>query len=176
VGRRHFFFVSALVALSIFATNAALAQGGPHKNQRSRNNPNKVMRRGHDFQRGPERALHLSPEERQTFRRNAERWLQMDPHQRDVLRERERVRRQQMKTEAEAVLRESGLRLENGARAQFEERYLQERRRIEQSLRQETEAKRQQQLPQLKERLKSEFLPHEASPAMSASPASSAKP
>jgi len=60
-------------------------------------------------------------------------------------------------------LRDTGLRLEGEKRAQFEQRYLQERRRIEHSLRQETDSKRQQQLPQLQERLKKEF--QEPSPA-----------
>ncbi|MEP6602570.1 MAG: hypothetical protein ABJB69_01320 [Spartobacteria bacterium] len=175
---RHFFSVSALIALSIFAGSNAFAQGGPRKH--AREHAQKFMRRGNDvrrsFEHGPQRALHLSPDERQTFQRNAERWLKMDPQQRNVLRERERVRREQMKNEAEAVLRESGLRLENGARTQFEERYLQERLRIERSIRQETEAKRQQQLPQLKERLKSEFQQHESSPAQTVSPALSVEP
>ena len=77
--------------------------------------------RGNDFRRGPQRMLHLSAEEQQTFRRNAERWLQMNPQQRNVLRERDRILRQRMKSEAE-LLRDSGLRLDNGAREQFEER------------------------------------------------------
>ena len=57
----------------------------------------------------------------------------------------------------DAALRDTGLRLEGEKRAQFEQRYLQERRRIEHSLRQEIESKRQQQLPALQERLKREF-------------------
>ena len=104
-----------------------------------------------------DRLFQLSPEERQTFKRNAERWLQMNPEQRNILRERERVRRQQMKNEAEAALRDSGIRVDPNARDQFESRYFQERKRIEHDLRQEVEAKRQQQLNELKERLKNEF-------------------
>lgn len=104
-----------------------------------------------------DRLFQLSPEERQTFKRNAERWLQMNQEQRNILREREKVRRQQMKIEAEAALRDSGIRVDPNARDQFESRYLQERKRIERDLRQEVEAKRQQQLNELKERLKTEF-------------------
>lgn len=104
-----------------------------------------------------DRLFQLSPEERQTFKRNAERWLQMNQEQRNILREREKVRRQQMKIEAEAALRDSGIRVDPNARDQFESRYLQERKRIERDLRQEVEAKRQQQLNELRERLKTEF-------------------
>jgi DNA-binding PadR family transcriptional regulator len=106
---------------------------------------------------GRDRLYQLSPEERQAFRRNAERWIQMNPEQQKVLREREKVRRQQLKVEAEAAMNQMGLRLDPNAQGQFEARYLQERRRIERALRQEVEAKRQQELPQLNERLKSEF-------------------
>src|SRR5438876_4909638 len=99
----------------------------------------------------------------------------MNPEQQKLLRERYNLHRQQLKNEADAALRQSGLRLDDSARDQFEARYLQERRKIERDLRQETEAKRQQQLPQLNERLKSEFQSHQGSPAASVSPMISPK-
>jgi hypothetical protein len=115
----------------------------------------------------------LTPEERQVFQRNAERWLRMNPEQQKMLRERETARRAQMKVEAEAAMRQMGLRLDPNAEGQFEARYMQERRRMERELRLEAEQKRQQQLPQLNERLKSEF---QAKPAGSATGAQSASP
>jgi hypothetical protein len=121
-----------------------------------------------------DRLFQLSPEERQTFKRNAERWLQMNPEQRNILREREKVRRQQMKNEAEAALRDSGIRVDPNARDQFESRYFEERKRIERDLRQEAEAKRQQQLNELKERLKHEF--QSPAPNTTTSPGGSSKP
>jgi hypothetical protein len=126
----------------------------------------------HDLRGGTEHVFQLSPEERQTFKKNAERWLQMDPQQRQILREREKAHREQLKTEADAAMRQLGLRLDQKAREQFESRYLQERRKIERALRTEVESKRQQELPQLNERLKSEFQPRQGtgSPAGSASP------
>jgi hypothetical protein len=155
--------------LSILAAPVALAQGNHNGRGRAGNN---AHRRPNQIHRGPERALHLSPEDRQTFQKNAERWLRMNPQQQSALRERERVLQEQRRREAEAFLRDSGLRLENGARQQFEQRYLQERIRIERSLRQEVETKRQQELQQLRERLKSESQPRQLSPApnLSASP------
>ena len=68
------------------------------------------------------------------------------------MREREKAYRDRVKVEVDGALRDSGLHLEGEKRTQFEQRYLQERRRIEYALRQETEAKRQEQLPALRER------------------------
>jgi hypothetical protein len=118
---------------------------------------------GSDFRNGRERWMQMPPEDRQVFRRNAERWMQMSPEERRVMREREKIYRTQVQREVDAALRDTGLRLEGEKRSQFEQRYLQERRRIEHSLRQEIDSKRQQQLPQLQERLKKEF--QEPSPA-----------
>jgi hypothetical protein len=81
----------------------------------------------------------------------------MSPEERTVLRQRENLRRAQIQRETEAALRDSGLRLDQQKRAQFESRYMQERRRMEQTLRQQIEAERQQQLPALIQQLKREF-------------------
>ena len=102
----------------------------------------------------------MPPEDRQIFRRNAERWMQMGPDERKILREREKIYRQQVQRDVDAALRDSGLRLEGEKRTQFEQRYLQERRRIEHSIRQDIESKRQQELPALQERLKKNFRNH----------------
>ena len=121
----------------------------------------------------------LTPDERQVFQRNAERWLRMSPEQQKMLREREQARRAQMRAEAEAAMRQMGLRLDPNAQGQFESRYIQERRRMERQLRMEAEARRQQQLPQLNERLKSEFQPNQGGAAnggQSASPTGTSKP
>jgi len=100
--------------------------------------------------------------------------MQMGPQERNLMREREKVHREQLRVEAEKALREAGLRLDQEKRDRFEERYLQERRRIERDLRQEAETKRQQELPVLQERLKKEF--QEPSPGAKSAPAISATP
>ena len=81
-----------------------------------------------------------------------------------------------VKVEVDGALRDSGLHLEGEKRAQFEQRYLQERRRIEYALRQETEAKRQEQLPALRERLKKEFQEPSPSVTSTSAPAASGSP
>jgi hypothetical protein len=67
------------------------------------------------------------------------------------------LRQQRIRTEADAALRDSGLRLEAEKREQYEQRYLQERRRIEQALRQELEERRRRELAPVVEQLKREF-------------------
>jgi hypothetical protein len=118
----------------------------------------------------------MPPEDRQIFRRNAERWMQMGPEERKILRDREKAYRDRVKVEVDSTLRDSGLRLEGEKRDQFEQRYLQERRRIEHALRQETEAKRQEQLPALRDRLKKEFQEPSPSGTSTSLPTGSSSP
>jgi hypothetical protein len=99
----------------------------------------------------------MPPAARQNFQRNAERWLRMSPEERNVMRQRENLRRDTIRRETEAALRESGLRLSPQERTQFESRYIQERRKVERTLRQQIEAERQQELPALIQQLKKEF-------------------
>ena len=79
------------------------------------------------------------------------------------------MRRQRIQREAQAALQDSGLQLEAEKRELYERRYMQERRRIERSLRQELDEKRQRELAPVVESLKKEF----AQPQGSASPVSS---
>lgn len=83
--------------------------------------------------------------------------MQMGPEERNVMRARERLRQARLRLEAEAALRDAGLRLDQPRRELFEQRYFQERRKIERELLLEAEAKRKQKLPALNDRLKHEF-------------------
>jgi len=73
------------------------------------------------------------------------------------MRQRENLRRETIKRETETALQDSGLHLNPQERAQFESRYIQERRKVEQSLRQQIEAERQKEIPALIQQLKKEF-------------------
>jgi Protein of unknown function (DUF3106) len=99
----------------------------------------------------------LSPEQRQIFRQNAERWARMTPEERTLMRQREKAHRQKLKNEADAILNQTGVHLDQEKRTRFEQRYIQERGKIERQLRQEIDAKRKQELPVLDERLKKEL-------------------
>jgi hypothetical protein len=104
-----------------------------------------------------ERWLALPPAAQQTFRRNAERWMRMSPEERNILREREKIRRERIKRETEAAVRDSGLRLTPQEQALFESRYMQERQKMEHALRQQLDAEREQQLSAVIQQLKKEF-------------------
>src|SRR5215468_62596 len=104
-----------------------------------------------------ERWLAMPPDARQNFQRNAQIWNQMSPEQRNLMRQRETMRRQIITREADAAVRDSGLQLNSQQRAQFESRYIQERRKVEQSLRQQIETERQKEIPALIQQLRKEF-------------------
>jgi hypothetical protein len=104
-----------------------------------------------------ERWLAMPPDARQNFQRNAQLWMQMTPEQRNLMRQRENMRRQIMTRDADAAVRDSGLQLNPQERARFESRYIQERRKVEQSLRKQIETERQKEIPALIQQLRKEF-------------------
>jgi hypothetical protein len=118
----------------------------------------------------------MSPDDRQRFKSNVERWLAMPPEQRRELRIQEGIRRERLQREAEAAMRESGLQLEAERRAQFERRYMEERRRIDRALRQEIRERRQRELTPVVEQLKKEFSQSQGSASPAASRSTSASP
>ena len=149
------------VGLSAFALFCSAAKGQPQSHR-------PVGRQPAGPSHGPpqgrpqvpstrDRLMAMPPAARQNFQRNAERWLRMSPAERNVMRQRENLRRETIRRETDAALRDSGLRLNSQERAQFESRYIQERRRVERTLRQQIESERQQQLPALIQELKKEF-------------------
>jgi hypothetical protein len=99
----------------------------------------------------------------------------MSPQERQVMRQREAFHRERIRRATEAALRDSGLMLDQEKRDLFESRYMQERRKIERSLRQQTETERQQQLPALIQQLKKEFQPQPLNGGATAKPAESPK-
>ena len=153
-------FVKVIATFSIFASFCALAQAQPQRSGGQQAAPHVVrppVGRPPPMRSTQERWRSLPPAARQDFRRNAERWMRMGPEERRIMRERENLRRAQIKRETESALRDSGLPLDQEKRSQFESRYIQERRRMEQTLRQQIENERQQQLPALIQQLKREF-------------------
>src|SRR5437763_861211 len=123
-----------------------------------------------------ERWQALPPEARQNVQGNAERWMRMSPEEQNVMRQRENLRREKIQRETEAALRESGLHLPSQERAQFESRYMQERRKVEQTLRHQIEAERQKELPALIQQLKKEFQIDQPAKSPATKPAESVNP
>ena len=81
----------------------------------------------------------------------------MNGEERKAFREQQQWRQLRLKRDAEAAIRDSGLQLEAERRAQFEQRYIEERRRIDQELRRELREKRQRELAPVVEKLKKEL-------------------
>src|SRR5438093_10777815 len=160
-----------VLALSVFALSCATEQAQPQGNRPAGRAARPTVSAPHGPPAGQgmgpahgpqgqsirERWMALPAEARQNFRRNAERWMRMSPEERNVMRQRENLRRQTIKRETEEALRDSGLRLNPQERAQFESRYMQERRKVEQALRQQIEAERQKELPLLIQQLTKEI-------------------
>ena len=117
----------------------------------------------------------MPPDARQTFQRNAELWMQMTPEQRNLMRQRENVRRQIITRDADAAVRDSGLQLSPQERARFESRYIQERRKVEETLRQQIETERQKEIPALIQQWRKEFQLDEPNKGSASKPAPSAR-
>src|SRR5882762_8610538 len=164
-----------IVALSVLALSCATAQGQPQQHRAVGRPPVGGPHGPPPSQSMRERWLAMPPAARQNFRRNAERWMQMSPEERNVMRQRENLRRETIKRETEAAVRDSGLRLSPQERAQFESRYIQERQKVERTLRQQVEAERQQQLPALIQQLKKEFQIDQPTKGPAAKPVESPK-
>ena len=151
-GRRDLYVVIAGGTFSLFVAGSLLAQDpapkvAPRESAPQPPAPAPASARFRD----------MSPEDRQRFQSNIERWKQMPPEERRELRTREGWRRERLKREADEALRDSGLELEAERRRQYEQRYIDERRRIERALRQELAEKRKRELAPVVEQLKKEF-------------------
>lgn len=109
------------------------------------------------FRAARERWRQMAPEDRQRLRTNAARWLELPPEERRQLRLRDGWRQERLRREAADALQNSGLQLEAEKRSLYEQRYLQERRRIERAIRQEAEEKRRREMAPVVEDLKKEF-------------------
>jgi len=99
----------------------------------------------------------LNPEQREQFRQNFARWISMTAGDKQSLRDLAEIRRKHMQDEIEEAITQSGLQLDPERRQMFIKRYTEERKKIEEALRKETEEKRGPRLEEMRNRLKSEF-------------------
>jgi hypothetical protein len=99
----------------------------------------------------------LSPEQRRQFRENLIKWMNLPPDDKKALRDAQEARKKHMQEEIEDALKSTGLELDPQRRQAFVKRYSEERKRIEENLRKETEEKRAPRLEELRQRLKTEF-------------------
>lgn len=171
-GPRRFYALVAATVLSLFASTA-LAQR-PHL--QSRGHASGVDRSRVQMRQENQRWQQMSPADQQRFRSNAERWHRMPVGTQRVFRAREIVRQERLKRDAEAAVRDSGLQMESEKRAQFEQRYVEERKRIEQQLRRELREKRKREMEPMVVRLKKEFAQPSSAPSADAKTTASPSP
>lgn len=112
----------------------------------------------------------LTPEQRKRFQENFVRWTNLSPEEKKALRDRDEVRKKLMQQELDAAVHESGLTLDGPRRAEFVKRYAEERRKIEEQLRKETNEKRKPLVKEMLGRLKAEFSAGETSSPSVAAP------
>lgn len=105
-----------------------------------------------------ERFRQLPPEAQERFRQNWSRWRGMKPEEREKLMDRGLQERQRMEDVIDSALRESGLDLTADEREVFRLRYRQERRKLEEELRDEVSKMREERVEAMVERLKGEFV------------------
>lgn len=123
--------------------------------------------KGHERRHGPDlspefenvrKALEaLTPDQQKRFHENFLRWSNMSPEAKKALRDRDEYRRKRMFEDIEEAIREAGLTLDRERRGQFVKRYIEERRKIEDQLRKDLEAKRKPLVAELIAKLKVEF-------------------
>jgi len=107
----------------------------------------------------------LSPEQRADLWRVVWAALNLPPDKRQMLLGLEDERRNKAREEIDRALEESGIQVDEERKKAFVARYFEERRVIEERLRRETDEKRRQLLPAMRERLKAEFQTQAGSPA-----------
>lgn len=104
-----------------------------------------------------ERIEKMSEKDRQHFLENFSKWNDMNDGERREFREKFRSVRKLMREDAEKALKQTGLSLDPDRQEVFQLRYMQERRRIEQHLRETMNKQREELLKQATEKLKAEF-------------------
>ena len=122
----------------------------------------------------------MAPKERERFMENLQRWKSMGEDERRKLKEAGRDDWSRMREEVNKTAKDLGLTLDRDQREMFELRFRQERRKVEQKVREQMDAIRQPLLKEMRDVLGQEFggaaLKPGFSPAPSASPAPVASP
>lgn len=99
----------------------------------------------------------LSPGDQKKFVDNLLQWRSMSPEEQELLRDRDLIRREKIAEEIQDAIAKSGLYLDEDQKEVYQLRYTQERRKIEDAIRKQTDAMRATMLNEMLARLKAEF-------------------
>ena len=101
----------------------------------------------------------MTPEERDRWMRRFRDWADMPPEKKKALADREEFFKRKMREDVEAAEKELGIELNEEQKKLFADRYIEERRKVEEELRREMEASRGPKVKALIEKLRQEFAP-----------------
>ena len=99
----------------------------------------------------------MAPEERQNWLRRFREFADLPPERLRELKDRQEMFRRKMREDVDTAIAVTGMKLDDEQRRRFTERYAEERRKIEEELRQQLEALRKPKVDALIEKLKGEF-------------------
>ena len=159
VGQARLLIVPAFFAASIYAQSPA-PSGAPGSTSATPHPHRAGPRKGPpspEFDDVRKALSALTPQQRQRFAENFRRWATLPPQEREALADRETLRRQKRLEEIETAMKKADLQLRGERRTQFARRYTEERRKLEETLRQEMEARRGPALDEIIARLKKDF-------------------
>jgi len=109
----------------------------------------------------------MSPEQRKQLRANLQQWKTMSKEEHQALRLLAEKRRQRLEQNVDDFIKSNGWDFDPDTRQKLIERFAQERKTIEETLRKEMDEKRRPMIREMKEKLKAEFAPLAASPSPS---------
>ncbi len=155
--------VLAAVALATsgIAQEPPQGVGDGKRDEKKEGDRGKHYREGKD--KSPEmqnvrRALEaLSPEQKKRFEENFYKWSNLPPEEKKSLRHRDESRRKRMAQDIDEAIQKAGLTLDQTQKEQFSQRYTEERRKLEEELRNEMNEKRQPRLEAIVGKLAKEF-------------------
>lgn len=162
-GRRPILALLTAVGMGCsVAVVAAQPPGPPERPSRPESGKHFFPRLGPDGDAMRERTMReiqkLSPEQRTDLWKVVWAVLNLPPDKRQMLLGMDEERRNKAREEIDRAMQENGIHLDEERKKAFIARYFEERRMLEERLRREADEKRRQLLPEMRERLKKEFV------------------
>lgn len=181
-----FAWIALVIAMPVLATDPAgspdkAASSNPaNEKNSSGDNQKKPEKKEFDLNKLPghirEKLEKMAPQEREKFLQNMRRWEQMGKDDRDRIKEVGRQEFKRMREEMDKLANAFGLAPDSDARKQFESRYREERRKVEQKVVEQLKSIRKPLMDEMHDHLRKEFSPAAVAPATSPAPGEAPTP
>lgn len=99
----------------------------------------------------------MSPEDKERWMKSFKQFAELPPEKKMEIFQRSEFLRKKIREDVEDAIKQSGLNLSDEQKKKFAERYMEERRKLEEELRKEMEELRKPKVQALVEKLKQEF-------------------